>query len=293
MLNNLLFLVTCLAMVSVFHGPCTAVETVKPHVVADLYGQMGNNLFQVATACAVAWDHDAEPYFPDLASLPTLYHHIFSRCKVYPPHAGNTFQWIEPGFVYHPISFRPNMRMRGYFQSEKYFAHHRKRILELFAPCSLDLKYMRKKYAWLIDHPNTVGVQIRHYFEDQNGEIFVQYGKDYLQKAMALFPESTLFVVSSNNIEFARKNMPSWAKNVVYLEKEAYYIDFYLLSFCKHNIITNSTFGWWSAWLNQNPNKMVVRPLDWIHGQPTQDVCPESWIKVNAKSGCVRDPESY
>lgn len=267
-------------------------DLAQSFVVADVYGQMGNNLFQVAAASALAWDNNVEAYFPDLATKPTLYQHLFSRCKIYPPHNELSCEWREPDLAYHQIPFKPNMRMIGYFQSEKFFAHHRNRILDLFAPSIKDMKYMRKKYGWLIDHPNTVGVQIRYYFEDPIGEIFIQYGRDYLNKAMALFPEETLFVVSSNNIEFAKKNIPEWAKNVHFLEDE-FYIDFYLLTFCKHNIISNSTFGWWSAWLNLNPNKIIVRPSLWLNGHPTQDVCPENWVKIDAKRGCVQDPTSY
>ena len=90
-------------------------------------------------------------------------------------------------------------------------------------------------------------------------------------------------MVSSNNVDYARKAVPSWVKNVIFIQDEPNYIDFYLLSLCKHNIITNSSFGWWSAWLNQNPMKIVVRPAYWVKGLPTQDVCPEKWISVDAK----------
>ena len=265
----------------------------EPIVIGELYGQMGNNLFQVAVASALAWDNHAEAYFPKLGSLPTLHHHLFSRCKMLLPDNKISFEWHEPTFAYQPIPFYENMHLIGYFQSEKYFSHHRDRLLNLFAPCSADLKYLRKKYAWLMKHPCTVGVQIRHYFEDPDGSCFIQYGQDYLDKAMSLFPEDTLFIVSSNNLEFARKNIPSWVEKVVFLEDEPFYIDFYLLTFCKHNIITNSSFGWWSAWLNQNPDKIVVRPSVWLNGLPTQDVCPEEWIAIDAKKGCTKDPLSY
>ena len=203
------------------------------------------------------------------------------------------FQWQEPGIPYTPVPFQKDMKMTGYFQSEKYFAHHRTSLLELFQPISRDLKYIQKKYASIVNHPQTVGIQIRHYFEDPNGEIYIQYGKDYLEKAMALFPKSVLFIVSSNNIAFARQNIRA-AENVIFLENEPHYIDFYLLSMCKSIIITNSTFGWWAAWLNQNPEKIVIRPKKWLNGgYPDQGICPESWVSLDAKKGCYKDPRSY
>lgn len=83
---------------------------------------------------------------------------------------------------------------------------------------------------------------------------------------MALFPDSSLFIVTSDNLEFARKNIPTQGRNVIFIEGERYYIDFFLQTLCKNNIICNSTFSWWSAWLNQNPNKVVVRPKVWWVG---------------------------
>lgn len=253
----------------------------SPFVTAYLQGQLGNNLFQVATASALAWDNQAEPCF-DFDIKSAVFRHVFFRCKNrLPRHI--SFEWKEPSYAYHPIPYYPDMRIRGYFQSEKHFAHHRNRLLQLFAPRPKDLAYMETKYRWLLKHPNTVGVQIRYYkWEFPTGDMYPQYGKEYLEEAMALFPKSTLFVVSSNNLDFARKAIPTWAKNVTFLENEPHYIDFYLLSFCKHNIITNSSFGWWSAWLNQNPDKIVVRPAIWVNGLPNEDICPEHWHVIDA-----------
>jgi len=255
----------------------------KPFVTARIYGQLGNNLFQVAVASALAWDNNAEPVFQDFSSNSALYQHVFFRFKNKLPKKPITFEWHEKISTYHTIPYHPNMLMIGYFQSEQYFAHYRARLLELFAPHPNDLTYIQKKYQHVLDHPNTVGVQIRYYkWEFPTETMFPQYGKDYLEKTMALFPQDSLFVVSSNNIDFARKNIPEWAKNVLFLEREENYIDLYVLSLCKHNIITNSTFGWWAAWLNQNPNKIIVRPATWTAYINGSDACPKEWLSVDA-----------
>ncbi|MBI2742466.1 MAG: alpha-1,2-fucosyltransferase [Chlamydiales bacterium] len=277
----------------------------KPFVEAELRGQLGNNMFIVATACAVAWDNGADAYFPELKlkyayqweNLPLNLAHIFFRCNLNPPPRRATASWHQRTFGYEPILFQPNMKIHGYFQTEKYFAHQRARLLDLFAPHPDDLNYIEAKYKWLLEHPHTVGVQLRVYYEDRHGGMFIQYGKDYLTKAMSLFPEEALFIIFSNNKEFAKENTPEELKaRVVYIENEPHYIDLFLLSLCKHNIITNSTFGWWGAWLNQNPDKIVIAPAQWLRPGShlsTKDLIPDSWIKVDAKWGPLQDPTSY
>jgi len=64
-------------------------------------------------------------------------------------------------------------------------------------------------------------------------------------------------------------------------DASANYEDIKLMSNCQHNIIANSSFSWWSAWLNTNPNKIVTAPENWFNGDMYDytDVVPKSWIK--------------
>ena len=82
-------------------------------------------------------------------------------------------------------------------------------------------------------------------------------------------------------MDFAHRNIPTDWGRVVFIEDEPAYIDFFLQTLCKHNIISNSTFSWWCAWLNENPLKTVVRPSFWMPGEPDIE-CPDDWIRVDA-----------
>lgn len=256
----------------------------KPFVVGGILGQLGNRLFQVASTSALAWDHGAEPLFPDFEPLRAQpdFLHIFFRCNTKAPWKPIAFETGVPPFGYHPIPYRENMKISGYFQNEKYFAHQREKILQLFAPLPKDLKEVKKKYGKYLNHPETVSVHLRYYFREKPDEdAFIQYDYEYFEKAMALFPETSLFIVTSDNIEFARQNISTAGRNVVFIENEPFYIDFLIQRLCKHNIISNSSFSWWSAWLNENPNKIVVRPKVWLGGY--EDIGgPDNWIKIEA-----------
>ena len=60
------------------------------------------------------------------------------------------------------------------------------------------------------------------------------------------------------------------------------YEDFRLMSLCKHQIIANSTFSWWAAWLNNNHDKMVMAPKKWfnVSHNNIKDLYPDSWTVI-------------
>ena len=92
------------------------------------------------------------------------------------------------------------------------------------------------------------------------------------------------FFVFSNEID--------WVKNNVDIPNPTYidfnngadsWQDMFLMSQCKHNIIANSSFSWWGAWLNSGQEKLVIAPKKWFNNHEINDIVCESWIKIDSQ----------
>lgn len=273
----------------------------EPFVTARLWGRLGNQFFIIAAATSLALDNGAQVILSDFefanepecelkgnyvpSSLRSNYEHIFKKFNIAKIQDSVQFVYKEPSFSYSPIPYHENMIIEGWFQSEKYFKNNRKKIIKLFSPSKKIKKYLKSNYSNIIEHPNTVSIHLRCYNKENPfyDNVYYTYGKEYIEKAMSHFPQDSLYVVFSDDINWAKEQVKGLAKNVIFIEKEAYYYDFYLMSMCQHNIITNSTFSWWAAYLNKNPKKKVVAPDPWFTPQYkhcTKDLIPSDWIIV-------------
>jgi hypothetical protein len=93
--------------------------------------------------------------------------------------------------------------------------------------------------------------------------------------------ENPHFFVFSNDLVWVKENI--FIKNVTYVDCNAgknSWKDMYLMSLCQHNIIANSTFSWWGAWLNKNKNKIVISPKRFLNSDTTTDVYPDAWTTL-------------
>lgn len=101
---------------------------------------------------------------------------------------------------------------------------------------------------------------------------------DYYERAMALFPGER-FIVCSDDVAWCRKKWHSYA-NVKISDGQTDLQDMNLMAACKHNIIANSSFSWWAAYLNRNPNKIVVYPRQWHTDGIVRVGFPEGWVNL-------------
>lgn len=263
--------------------------TDEPYYInMHICGRLGNQMFQVAAALSLAEDTGAMAIFPDFLNKNVddrgrNLKSFFKFLNVEQPYVRMRYAFHEdPHFHYAPIEYHPNMVISGYFQSEKYFKHNKEKICSLFSPSAETVTYLTNKYSKVINHPNTVAIHLRAYkLEDHKIEqCFPFLNSDYYIKAADQFPENSLFVIFSDKINWAKKEMKNFTRPHIFIENETQYNDLYLMSFCKNQIISPSSFSWWAAYLNKNPDKIVIAPDPWfnpISGHDSSHIIPEGW----------------
>ena len=267
---------------------------VEPEAYINMHlgGRLGNQMFQVACALSLAKDTGARAIFPDFATkngddLPLNYSVLFSSLDTtLPNHAPCAVFSEHPHFHFTPIPYQPNMEVSGYFQSERYFKHNKEIIHSFFKPPATIVRYLEEKYQNLLCHPCTVAIHMRAYkLESPDIEkCFPFLTRAYYQKAATLFPDDALFVIFSDRIDWAKQEMGNFSRPHLFIENESHFHDLYLMSFCKHQIISPSSFSWWAAYLNTNPYKIVVAPTPWFSpcsGHDSSNVIPPEWSTLS------------
>ena len=188
-------------------------------------------------------------------------------------------------FLYHSWIFdTDNIFLDGYWQSEKYFKDIREEIIEDFTS---NIKLDNKNIDMLqkIIDCNSVSLHIRRgdYINHPllGGITTVEYYNNAINEIKKRV-DNPRFIVFSNDTDWVKENLFIEDSEIVdWNTGEDSFKDMILMSKCKHNIIANSTFSWWGAWLNENEDKLVIAPNKWLNGYYTPDIWCEDWITVN------------
>ena len=190
------------------------------------------------------------------------------------------------GFETQTIKSRPYIK--GEFQSELYFKDIENIIRDVYEFKNIDEQNM--KVARKLHLEDSVSVHIRR-GDYLNHPLYERIcTEDYYYQAVGMVqgrhPDSS-FYVFSNDCDWSRgffeKNFKNVKFEVIDINRgDKSYQDMYLMSQCRHNIIANSSFSWWGAWLNTNPEKMVIAPKVWINAPVEKyiNIVPQSWIKI-------------
>ncbi len=177
----------------------------------------------------------------------------------------------------------------GYWQGYKYIQAIERTIRKMFCFPHLDSK--NQKYSERMKDVISVSVHIRgrDYLDETNSPI---YGgicdQSYYSRAISYIigkmdGNKLRFFIFSDDLDYV-KNMNCFiGEDVVFVtgnEGADAYRDMQLMSMCTHNIIANSSFSFWGAWLNTNPNKTVIAPTRWMNTVEIDDMCPKEWVRL-------------
>lgn len=250
-----------------------------------LQGGLGNYLFQITAGYAAALRQHKE-YIGSLYGIQTGHNHISTyynnilRNINFIDFPITNFGYNEPKFNYTEIpNFNSDVCLMGYYQSDKYFKDFEKEIKDLYKITDIDNEYLNEKYG---DFKNSCSINVRRgdFLKAQNYHPVQTI--DYYKKAISILNKNLKYFIISDDINWCKENF-NFSNNFIFVEGNKDYQDLYLVSKCENNIICNSTFGWWGAWLNKNPDKRVICPNKWFGRDFTQsynDIYPEGWIKI-------------
>ena len=170
----------------------------------------------------------------------------------------------------------------GYWQNELYFSDIREELVRDLTSIS-SMSELGVVYMEGIKKSNSVSLHVRrgNYLNLKNFNVL---DIDYYMKAVEYIRknvEKPTFYIFSDDLEWC-KNSLGFLDNCIFVDSTKTEIDdLKLMSFCKHNIIANSSFSWWGAWLNQNCKKTVIAPKGWLLNDPgSSNVILSDWVKM-------------
>lgn len=187
---------------------------------------------------------------------------------------------FDPAF----FSVKPPVYLKGYWQSWKYFAPAQDVIREDFAfNISFPQEILAKAEA--LRNSNSVAMHFRRgdYTSSSAATYHGICEPEYYQRAAARYPGAT-FYIFTNDPEWVKNNLPAGIDYEILSGSlsSTQYEDLFLMSSCRHQIIANSSYSWWAAWLNRYEGKRVTAPKQWFleKGLNDQDLVPADWERI-------------
>lgn len=276
-------------------------------ISAYFHGEMGNNLFQLAATLAHAKKLNVETEFSYWRNfkvsvdqypleIPTMFDYKFNFTQT----PKSTYEMYLHGdlqrtFEYTDIPMRDNLMLRGYFQSEKYFEDIKDEIKnKYFKPNPTVIDSLENKWLNKHDFSNSLSIHLRighdRNLRGDNPQVEglfpvcpVSYYVDAINRVLEMDDNISNIMCFSDDIGWCKENMSS--DDMIFIEGNTPVEDMFLMSMCKHNITGNSTFSWWSAYLNKNVDRIVIVPETlWFGPQLNylnkKDLFLENWIKI-------------
>ena len=282
-------------------------------IYVRIRGGLGNQLFQYATAFSIArnnkeklgleitsyqtgewprYELDKLNISPDQIINPRIGKSLFDRAimnKIKKRWEIGLFtkQFSESGetTIYHSdvLDIKKNTYLNGFFQNEQYFSDYREELIRQFRP-KIELEERSIKWINKFHECESVAIHVRR---GDYIKIGCGIGMEYYDSAIEVVTNSVKqprFFTFSDEIEFCKDYFKKYSQyEFIYIDdipesKNKDINEFFMMSECKNQIIANSSFSWWAAWLNRNEQKVVVAP---VVGMWTKDFYPNGWSIIN------------
>jgi len=285
-------------------------------IATHIFGGMGNQLFQVAAGKALAARLGVElvvdtRYFDrprpvglrlqhfnvqaaEVArtGLPAMRHEGLARYLAARIRGTHWHMFAERGLPYDPAfaELGDGSYLKGYWQSERYFGDFgnlmREHLAIVTPPDAETVRVMQMQ-----DRCFAVSLHVRRGDYVSNPKFLATHGicsLDYYRKAADRIAESSTVAPTF----FAFSDEPDWVRDnldlpydmviVSHNRVERNYEDIRLMARCRHHIVANSSFSWWGAWWNPDPDKMVIAPSRWFAdpAKDDSDLVPQSWLRM-------------
>lgn len=283
-------------------------------IIIRIIGGLGNQMFQYAAATALAHKNNTELKVDvtefdnyhlrnfDLDKLNVNFS-LASIQEIKNLKSKNSFQrfwerlvpyavrrfYKEPFFHYDNrfSKLSSDVYIQGYFQSQKYFLSIEDKIREQFT-LKEGVSERIKEFASILQSHQSVAIHVRKgdyknaETMDVHGILPMSYYLNAIGFVQSKIPGAKFYLFSDAAASVEKELSLNSLETVSGRVTQNHFEDLYLMSCCRHNIIANSSFSWWAAWLNTHPDKIVIAPKNWFNNGPkdTQDILPQGWIQL-------------
>lgn len=252
-------------------------------------GRLGNQMFEIASTIGIALKNGQDFSFPEWVCYHSMsdYRNIFLNKLPKLVIDKDVININEKSFSYNEIILPKNddlYSLKGYFQSEKYFKEYKDIVNHYFTLKPEIENSIIERYKSILNNSCSLHIRRGDYLSQINHHP-VQPLSYYYDSIKTIYGEDINdinFLIFSDDIKWCKENIS--LPKVHFIEGNDNIIDLFLMSKCDNNIIANSSFSWWGAWLNKNENKKIVSPLKWfgpnLSHNETSDIIPKEWIRI-------------
>lgn len=221
-------------------------------------------------------------------AYPFLNYRIWQLCRLLPKRKTIRYEWKNIAYDERIFANPHDEYLIGYWQTERYFRSIRESVLQAFTFPPFQPGSNNANLEQELRQLCAVSIHIRRgdYLKISNTSGICTI--DYYHKAISKLEElitPDMYVLFSDDIEWCKQQFGAAIGNtriefVNWNKGRDSYRDMQLMSLCKHNIIANSSFSWWGAWLNRNPEKIVIAPSRWMHSEGWEEIIPQDWLTI-------------